>query len=240
MAPTGCSQRCGPSSSTGGQCVTARDVTPSEEEPQKVLPKQAESAATALLRLAGEYELVRHTTGVLYALNGTDDPIGLDALIGRLARRYATVGQGGKRGGPHVGTRAARRPRRSRARPDGGVEGRQRSLGREARRAGGGTTGRTGGGAGGRARRSPSGGGTASRRDEPHREVRRGDQGSRRWRGLRSRGEALASRLGVEPTQREARGLGVDEGAERGGQDVPRRGRSRVLPAGIDSSRPTA
>ena len=73
--------------------MTARDITPSEEEPQKVGRKQAESAATALLRLAGEYEFVRHTTGVLYALNGSDDPIGLDALIGRLARRYAKSGK---------------------------------------------------------------------------------------------------------------------------------------------------
>ena len=56
-------------------------------------PKQAESAAAALLRLAGEYEFVRHITGVLYALKGTADPIGLDALIGRLARRYAKSGK---------------------------------------------------------------------------------------------------------------------------------------------------
>jgi hypothetical protein len=57
----------------------AKEIAPLEPQP---------AAAEAIMRLADEYELVRHTTGVLYALRGDEEPITLDWLVGRLAREY--------------------------------------------------------------------------------------------------------------------------------------------------------
>jgi hypothetical protein len=58
-----------------------KDISPAE-------PDKRASAAAALVRLSREYELVRHTTGDMWALRGDDDPITLGQLVGRLARAY--------------------------------------------------------------------------------------------------------------------------------------------------------
>jgi hypothetical protein len=64
----------------------AKKITPPEESKR---PGEKEpAAAEAIMRLAEEYELVRHTTGVMYALRDGDEPITLDWLISRLDREY--------------------------------------------------------------------------------------------------------------------------------------------------------